>query len=385
MEISSNFTPLNSLLYSKKERWNHAQLGYQIDSHTIESFPKLDYSEIAIFNVPEYEGTDNISSEDDCKIRDSLYRLYFEKSPKIADLGTLNLMNSRKETFDLITEVCVDLIDKGVIPIVIGGGHDISYAVYKAYVSLEKNITFCSVDSTFDIGSNDDKLKNSSFLSKIISFKPNYLFNFINIGYQIFFVKPEEVNLLENLNFELNRLGDIKNNIHNVEPLFRNSDFISFDMSSIRSSSFVSNVYSTPNGFDGEEACKIARYAGISDKITCFGIFEYNQFLDKLNQGSQLISQMIWYFLEGYKSRKHEQNPNIDNCIKYTVAFEDEQTEIEFYKSQKSGRWWMGVPFKNPQTNNFDNYFVACSYDDYIFATKGEIPKRWIKTYNRFL
>ena len=37
-------------------------------------------------------------------------------------------------------------------------------------------------------------------------------------------------------------------------PLFRNSDFISFDMSSIRSSSFVSNVYSTPNGFDGEEA-----------------------------------------------------------------------------------------------------------------------------------
>ena len=83
-------------------------------------------------------------------------------------------------------------------------------------MSLEKNITICSVDSTFDVGSNDDKLKNSSFLKKIISYKPNYLFNFINIGYQIFFVKPEEVNLLENLNFELNRLGDIKNNIHNV-------------------------------------------------------------------------------------------------------------------------------------------------------------------------
>ena len=70
----------------------------------------------------------------------------------------------------------------------------------------------------------------------------------------------------------------------------------------------------------GKKLCKIARYVGISDKITCFGIFEYNQFLDKLNQGSQLISQMIWYFLEGYKSRKHEQNPNIDNCIKYTVV-----------------------------------------------------------------
>ena len=89
------------------------------------------------------------------------------------------------------------------------------------------------------------------------------------------------------MNFELNRLGDIKKNLHHVEPLFRNSDFVSFDMSSIRSSTFVSNVYSTPNGFDGEEACRIARYVGISDKITSFGIFEYNQFLDKLNQGSQ--------------------------------------------------------------------------------------------------
>ena len=385
MDISSNFIPLNPSLYSIRDRWNPSQIGFQIDSHTQESFPKIDYAEIAIFNVPDYEGTDNISSEDDCKIRDSLYRLYFEDLPKVADLGTLNIMSSRKDTFDLITEVCVDLIEKGIIPLIIGGGQDISYAIYKSYALLEKNITFCSVDSTFDIGLKEDKLKSSSFLSKIIAYKPNHLFNYINIGYQRFFVKPEEIKLLEDLNFELNRLGQIKAKMYEIEPLFRNTDFLSFDMSSVRSSSFISNVYSTPNGFDGEEACKIARYAGISDKISSFGIFEYNQFLDKLNQGSQLISQMIWYFIEGVKSRKNELNPNKHNCVKYTVAFEDQQTEIEFYKSQTSGRWWMGVPFKNPETNNFDNYFVACSYDDYQYANKGEIPNRWIKTYNRFL
>ncbi len=385
MQISSNFIPLNRELYLLKERWNPSQIGFQIDSHTHESFPNVDYAEIAIFNVPEYEGTENISSFSDCKVRDSLYRLYFEGLPKIADLGTLNLMSSRKENFDIIMEVCADLIEKGIIPLIIGGGQDISYAIYKAYAFLEKNITFCSVDSTFDIGLKDDKLKSSSYLSKILSHKPNHLFNFINIGYQSFFVKPEEIKLLEELNFELNRLGKIKGKIHEIEPLFRNTDFLSFDMSCVRSSSFLSNVYSTPNGFDGEEVCKIARYAGISDKISSFGIFEYNQNLDKLNQGSQLIAQMLWYFIEGFKSRKNELNPNTDNCIKYTVAFEDQHTEIEFYKSQTSGRWWMGVPFKNPETNNFNNYFVACSYDDYQYANKGQLPKRWIKTYNRFL
>jgi hypothetical protein len=45
----------------------------------------------------------------------------------------------------------------------------------------------------------------------------------------------------------------------------------------------------------------------------------------------------------------------------------------------------MGVPFKNSNTGSFDNYFVACSYDDYQHANKGEIPSRWMKTYNRFL
>ncbi|MBT3418424.1 MAG: arginase [Flavobacteriales bacterium] len=385
MEIASNFIPLNPGLYSVKERWNPSQIGFQIDPHTQESFPNVDYAEIAIFNVPEYDGTDNVATTADCKIRDAFYRLYFDDLPKVADLGTLSMMPTRKESFELITEVCTDLIDKGIIPVIIGGGQDISYAIYKSYANLQKGITFCSVDSTFDIGKQEDKLNAKSFLSKIISYKPNYLFNYINLGYQTYFVKPEEISLLEGLNFEVNRLGEVKNNMYEIEPLLRNADFLSFDLSCVKSSFVMSNVYSTPNGFDGEEACRISRYAGISDKISCFGIFEYNQDLDENNQGSQLISQMMWYFLEGVRSRKHELNPNVNNCVKYTVAFEDEQTQIVFYKSKTSGRWWMGVPFKSSKTDEMDNYFVACSYHDYEKANKGEIPQRWIKTYNRFL
>ena len=123
----------------------------------------------------------------------------------------------------------------------------------------------------------------------------------------------------------------------------------------------------------------------MSDRVSSFGIFELNQESDSNHQTVQLIGQMIWYFLQGVKSRKNELNPNIDNCTKYTVAFNDGETQIEFFKSNSSGRWWMGVPFNNPKSNSIDNYFVACSYDDYQESIKGEIPSRWIKTYNRFL
>ena len=142
MELnSSSFLPLNPGLYSSKDRWHPDQIGCQIDSHVQGSFPNINYAELAIFNVPEFDGSDNQEATSDCYVRDSLYRLYFKSIPKIADLGTLIIKSSRKKTFDLIEQVCVDLIYNGIIPVIIGGGHDISYAVYKSYSKLEKTIT----------------------------------------------------------------------------------------------------------------------------------------------------------------------------------------------------------------------------------------------------
>ena len=146
--------------------------------------------------------------------------------------------------------------------------------------------------------------------------------------------------------------------MHEIEPIMRNTDFLSFDLSAIQHSYAGANVYSTPNGLTGEESCKIMRYAGISDKLTATGVFEYNQSLDENNQTAKLVAQMIWYFLEGYKSRKKELNPNLKDCIKYTVAFDDGQNEIVFYKSNNSGRWWMGVPFKREKKQSLQKYFA---------------------------
>ena len=165
----------------------------------------------------------------------------------------------------------------------------------------------------------------------------------------------------------------------------RNTDFLSFDISAIEYSYASSNVYSSPNGLSGEEACKIMRYAGVSDKITAVGLFEYNQSLDSNNQTSYLLAEMMWYFVDGYMIRKNELHPNVKYCTKYTVAFEDGKNEIVFYKSQNSGRWWMGVPFRKEGEQELQNYYVACSYRDYEIANQGEIPDRWLKTLNKFV
>ncbi len=382
-ELHSYFKPLNSRIYAVKDRWGATQIGRLIDSHTSDHFPEVKFAEMAIFNVPEYEGSKNNSASQDCKIRAEFYELHKEKLPRIVDLGTLQLMPTRKESFHSIQVVCEALIHNGIIPIIIGGGHDISYAIYKAYAALGKFITLTAVDKSFDIGLEDDKLASYSHLGKMISHKPSHLFHYVSLGYQSYFVSNMATEMLKEMNFDLLRLGDLKANFQESEPIMRNTDFLSFDISAIQYAYAQANTYSSPNGLVGEEACKIMRYAGVSDKLSAVGLFEYNQELDANNQTALLLSQMLWYFIDGYKLRKQELNPNMKDCTQYTVAFEDGKNEIIFYKSQSSGRWWIGVPFKKEGERQLQNYFVACSYRDYETATQGEVPERWIKTYNK--
>ncbi len=380
--IQQYFEPVNDK-YIDGNQWESTQVRNLIDIHFTASFPDLESKKIVIFHVLEYEGSDNEFIDNDCKIRDSFYSLHHYSFPATADLGNIQLMPTRKETFSIVQHVCEYLIDLNIIPIIIGGGHDLSYAVYKAYVSLNKVITLSIIDNKFDIGLKEDVLSSSSYLGKIISHKPSCLFNYVNLGYQEYLVSPLAVDMLEKMNFDIIRLADIKKTLSDVEPIMRNSDFLSFDISSISYAYASANTYSSPNGLSGREACSIFRYAGMSDKISSVGLFEYNHILDINHQTAQLISQMIWYFIDGYTKRKNELNPNLKNCLKYTVSFDDGKNEIVFYKSKNTARWWMGVPFISDSNNRKERYFVACSYNDYKVANQGDIPEKWIKTFNK--
>jgi len=381
-ELRSFFSPVSNELIDFE--WQATQIGYLIDKHTENQSFSLDSYSIVMFNIPEYEGSENTMVNTDCYVRRAFYELHQQKMPKIADFGILNLMPTRKETFEVIQKVLTSLLEKNIIPIILGGGHDISYAVYRAYADIKKYVSLTVVDKKFDIGLQEDKLASHSYFGKIMRHNPSYLFHYTNIGYQTHFVSPAATKMLNKMNFDLMRLGNVKSNFVDVEPIMRNTDFLSFDISAIQSFVSSANIYASPNGLTSEESCKMMHYAGLSDKLSVVGLFEYGQSLDNNFQTAQLLAQMIWYFIEGYKSRKNELTPHMKNCIKYTVAFEDGKNVIVFYKSQLSGRWWMGVPFKNNK-NELQNYFVACSYSDYETANNGEVPDRWLKTYTKFI
>ncbi|OAB27931.1 Arginase family enzyme [Flavobacterium fryxellicola] len=353
------------------------QLGSKIVLHTAEQFPDLNKIKIAIIGVLENRGSNNaISNSDLTPVRKELYGLFPGNwNASIADLGDILPGNSIEDTYFALKKVVASLIKKKITPIVIGGSQDLTYALYRGYDDLEQMVNLVSVDSKFDFGKENEDVSASSYLTKIIIDEPNNLFNYCNIGYQTYFNSQEEIDLIEKLFFDAYRLGEVSNNLSISEPVFRDADVVSIDLHSIKSADSGNFISFQPNGFNGKEICTLARYAGISDKVSSFGIFNHNNSA----QESVIIAQIIWYFIEGFHYRSNEYPfGSKENYIKYNVPLEEE--ELVFYKSDKTDRWWIEIPFISNGSNKLKrNTLLPCSYDEYLLACNQELPERWWK------
>ncbi len=379
--------PIDTALLSYSKTQPLLSFGQTIEVYASKgNFPDLSNKKIAVVGVEE--GRSSINNHGTGagldEIRKELYKLFPGNWPiSVVDLGNIQQGNSIDDTYFALSELLAYLIKNKIIPIVIGGGQDLTYANYRAYDVLEQTVNLVSVDNKFDLGSIEDNLTSRSYLSKIVMNEPTNLFNFSNVGYQTFFNSQDEINLLESLFFEAYRLGDVLNSIQLVEPVLRDADIVSIDLSAVKKSEAPGNANASVNGFLGTEICAISRYAGISDKVSSFGIYEYNPNFDTYNQTAQLISQMIWYFIEGVNFRANDYPFGLkENYKKYSVPIDSQV--LKFYQSNKSGRWWMEINLND--NNKYKRHaLIPCTYQDYLSASNQEIPDRWIRTLKKLV
>jgi len=380
-------TPVNENALAHLVLHSPLCLGNKIQIHNNQDgFPDLEHVKIAIFGVQEDRNSENnFGCGDDLHfIRRKIYELFpGDWHTEIADLGNVKKGAEVSDTYFAVSNIITSLLKKNIIPIIIGGGQDITYVNYRAYDNLEQTVNITTVDSRFDLGNVDDELTSQSYLSKIIMQEPNNLFNYCNVGYQTYFNSQESIQLLDSLFFDAYRLGVAKE-LENIEPAFRNADIVSIDMGAVRQSEAPANNNASPNGFYGEEICALSRYAGLSDKVTSFGIYEYNSKLDHNHQTASLIAQMIWYFIEGVNYRvKDYPFSGKENYQKFTVLLEDDDPLV-FYKSNKTGRWWIEINILSD--NKYKRHaLIPCTFKDYTEATKQIIPDRWYKAMKKMM
>jgi arginase family enzyme len=369
-------TPVSAEIITYVDYLTPQQLGTTMVLHTSYDFPDLDQVKVALIGVNETRGSRQLASYDLDEIRKAIYGLFSGNwNLTIADLGDIKSGETIEDTYFALQQMAKSLLKNNCIPIIIGGTQDLTYPLYRAYDGLEQMVNLVTIDSKFDFGKEKDPLTADSYLTKIIIDEPNNLFNFSNVGYQTYYNAQEEIDLVEKLFFDAYRLGDIANNVLLAEPVFRDADCVSLDLNAVKSADSGNFSVFTPNGFSGKEICALARYAGISDKVSSFGVFNHIG----TSQEAVLIAQICWYFIEGVQHRSNEYPfGSKENYIKYIVPLDGE--ELVFYKSNKTERWWIEIPYLSSNNTKLKkSTLLPCSNEEYIAACGNEIPERWWK------
>lgn len=358
-------------------------LGKNIQKHTSrKGLPVLANASMAIIGVHESRNAFEKKPErlDISQIRIQLYKLLLGNwNSTLVDMGDIEEGDTVEDTYFVVKEIIAGLLEENIIPIVIGATQDVTYPSYRAFDNLKDMVNLVAIDSRFDFGADEELISSHSYMSKIITDKPNNLFNFSNIGYQSYFNAQEEIDLMERLFFDAYRLGEIVSDISLVEPVLRNAHIVSLDARSIKASEIGLSDNFSPNGFTGREICAISRYAGISDNISVFGIYESENTM----QSFQLVAQIIWYFIEGFNFRKQEY-PHTKNSdfTKFMVPTDAE--ELIFYRSSLTDRWWVEVPsILTSHTKTKSPTLLPCTEEDYLEACNENIPERWFKAYRK--
>lgn len=353
--------------------------------------PELDGRDIGIIGLQEFRGASEAHQEGikvSCtEIRKRLYELKKGSGNlKVVDLGNFRNGPELPDTYQRLQEVCAYLMENGVLPILIGGSHDLDLGQYQAYENQEKLITVLNVDNKLDLGDPKSDLPSAAHIHRIFKHDPNFLFSYYQLAHQSYLVEAKEAELLEKLYFEAVRLGVVKENIKDLEPIVRDADMMSFDISALQAHYCPGAVDSKVYGLTGEEACQLCWYAGLNDKLSSIGFYDYDVLKDTDDRKTAfVIATMIWYFIEGFYNRKGDKNFRSNDYLIYEVSLGGEPSSIKFYKSKISEKWWMEVLHPEATSGFLRSRMVPCNYSDYEMALEGEVPNRWITTYSKFV
>ncbi|MFS8615970.1 MAG: formimidoylglutamase [Solitalea sp.] len=393
MSLADYFSPAGGSRDIPLQPLHPAQLGARFRSNG-RTFPDLDQVSMAVFGVEEDR---RAVSNEGCAgamdaLRPHLYRLFegtFDAS-KVADLGNIKRGATVEDTYFAVKTVVSELIKQNIMPVLVGGSNDLAFAQYLAYGLAEQKVELVAIDSRFDLDEMEAEVEtpfSDSYLNKIILHEPNWLFNYSNLAYQSYFVTQNSLRLMDKMYFDVRRLGQVTEDLQETEPVIRGGNMLSFDLSAIRQSDAPGNGNASPNGLYGEQACRLCKYAGISGRMLSAGFYEFNPQFDRDGQTAALLAQMIWYLMDGFFSRQEDYPFGTHQDFTKYRAFleEDGGHEVIFYKSNRSGRWWMQIPYPENHLKNDRFHLVPCSYKDYQQASSGEMPDRWWKTYQKLL
>lgn len=355
--IADYLSPVSKELQSEINQLNDAScFGKKIIfDHTIETSK----AKIVLLGINLDENEKELFQQ----VRKWLYELRFgDWHTQLYDIGDLILGNEESDTLFAFNSACQYFLKQNASLIILGNESRLIPWQHSVFGNKKpKNLV--TIDAKISIGNIDETLNNSNYLGKLI--QSNFsIGHYSNIGHQTYYVSKEEIGLMNQLNYDCFRLGELIEDIKQITPVFQNAHSVSINLNALQNHYDIEKQTINPNGINSRELCDLTYHAGIGNDTQILGFFNYTK---QNRSNEELIAQAIWYFIEGINNRHKKKSFDSSEFFeKYNLPFHEKN--ILFYKDRTNNNWWVNI-------DNIKEYH-PCSYRDYEMAVNYFFTKR---------
>ncbi len=255
------------------------------------------------------------------KIREEFYKrtpfvIGKEDSPSalgIFDFGNIRIGKTLEETHEKLTEVVHVLVSTGILPIVLGGGHDIAFPNFLGFSKGISAVGVINIDTHLDFRKPIPRRNSGTSFRQMLDHhkSPLAAMNLVQIGAQSFANAEDHYSELIERGATVFSLRDVREEgitkvmdlAYELSSASRDALYISFDVDVVRGSDAPGVSASLPTGLTAEEFLTAALFAGKRRKTKIIDIVEVNPKYDIEGKTCKLAALAMMYFLTGVANR----------------------------------------------------------------------------------
>lgn len=278
---------------------------------------------VALLGVPQDIGVERNggragAAEAPAAIRRALTKLTptaFQQAVQHGDLGLCDLGDidttgkTLEQIHDEVHDVVAQLVERGVVPIVLGGGHDCAWPTVKAISSSGRPFGVINIDAHTDVRQlNDGRAHSGSPFRQMLDMPDSRLLagGFVEFGIQWTSASASHIADILNAGMHVMMLDDIRHEgtgaswqraIDNASA--SGTMYVSVDMDAFASAYAPGVSAPAADGFNPAEIRPCICQAAASGALAAFDIVEVNPRFDVDGRTAKLAAQLIADVLSG--------------------------------------------------------------------------------------
>lgn len=222
------------------------------------------------------------------------------------DAGNLRLSGDLEEDQEALGEVVGDCLARGLLPVLLGGGHETAYGHFLGYVRAGLRVAILNWDAHADVRPlRDGKGHSGSPFRQALLHPSAACRSYTAAGLLPYCVSPDHADFVRERGGRVVWRDEIQGESR-LEEIYASLEapaLVSFDLDAVDQSQAPGVSAPAAGGLSGILWLRAAFEAGRTPAVTSMDLVELSPPLDRDEHTTRLAALTLWYFFKGLSAR----------------------------------------------------------------------------------